>query len=183
MKKRVKRGSRVYAWATVVAVVLIGGYFLFGRVESTATSAIKPGLPPVEASDAAPPFTLSDVQGRPVSLADFRGKVVVLDFWATWCPPCKREIPDFIDLQSEYSSKGLQIVGIALDEPQKVKEFAEQVGMNYSVLLGDDATAMEYGGISGIPTTFVIDRTGKIVNRFEGYRPRSVFEQEIQKLL
>jgi cytochrome c biogenesis protein CcmG/thiol:disulfide interchange protein DsbE len=107
----------------------------------------------------------------------------VLDFWATWCPPCRAEIPDFIDLQNEYGSQGVQIVGIALDEPEKVLAFARQNGMNYPVLLGSDEVSMKYGGIEGIPTTFIIDRDGKIVNRFEGFRPREVFETEIKKVL
>jgi cytochrome c biogenesis protein CcmG/thiol:disulfide interchange protein DsbE len=126
---------------------------------------------------------LTGIDGASHSLADLRGKVVVLDFWATWCPPCKQEIPDFISLQTQYGPRGVQIVGIGLDEPEKLAAFARQTGMNYPVLLGTQDVAMRYGGIEGIPTTFVIDKNGKIVNRFEGYRPREVFEQEIKQLL
>jgi len=108
---------------------------------------------------------------------------VILDFWATWCPPCKREIPDFIGLQSKYGGRGLQVIGVGLDEPGKLKEFAEQNGMNYAVLLGNDEIARRYGGISGIPTTFVIDRRGAIVGRYEGFRPGSFFEGQVQRLL
>ena len=108
---------------------------------------------------------------------------MVLNFWATWCPPCKREIPDFIDLQTAYGLRGVQIVGIALDEPEKVREFALENGMNYPVLLGSDDVSMKYGGIEGIPTTFIIDKSGKIVSKFEGFRSRQLFESEIQKLL
>ncbi len=108
---------------------------------------------------------------------------MVLDFWATWCPPCKKEIPDFIELQKQYGSQGVQIVGIALDQPDKVSEFVQQNGVNYPILLGNDAITAKYGGIDGIPTTFVIDKQGKIVNRFEGFRPRSTFEAEIKRLL
>jgi cytochrome c biogenesis protein CcmG/thiol:disulfide interchange protein DsbE len=168
----------------VLAVVAVGaGYYLFGRSESKATNALKPGLPPAEATGVAPAFTLTGLDGKPVSLADFRGKVVVLDFWATWCPPCKREIPDFIESQKTYGPRGVQIVGIALDEPGKVQAFAQQNGMNYPVLLGTDEISARYGGIEGIPTTFIIDKTGKIVNKFEGFRPKEVFEGEIAKLL
>ncbi len=177
-----------YGWIAVAAVAVLAAYFLFDRSEPKATGAVRPVTPTdVSAArsggGAAPSFSLPDLGGRSVSLADFRGKVVVLDFWATWCPPCRREIPDFIALQKQYGTEGLQIVGIALDEPEKVQAFARQNGMNYPVLLGTDDVAMRYGGIEGIPTTFIIDRGGRIVNRLEGYRPRSVFEEEIRKLL
>lgn len=173
---------RIYRWFAGV-IVAAGAFLLFSNHGSIATGALLPSLPPPELSGAAPAFTLPDLNGRPVSLSSFRGKVVVLDFWATWCPPCKREIPDFIALQSTYGAKGLQVVGIALDEPTAVKSFAAQSRMNYPVLLGTDDIARLYGGITGIPTTFIIDRTGKIVTQFEGFRPKGVFESEIKKLL
>lgn len=179
----VQRLLRATVWIIGTVGVLALGHFILGKSESAATGALKPSLPPSAEVGHAPGFTLTDVNGHPVSLADFRGKVVVLDFWATWCPPCKREIPDFIELQSHYGSKGVQIIGIGMDEPEKLKAFAISTGMNYSVLLGTDDIAMKYGGISGIPTTFIIDRSGKIVNRFEGFRSKEVFESEIKRLL
>jgi cytochrome c biogenesis protein CcmG/thiol:disulfide interchange protein DsbE len=179
----VKRGSSISAWIFICIAAILTGYYLFGRSESKATSSFRSASAAVEAVGAAPGFALPNLNGKTVSLADFRGKVVVLDFWATWCPPCRREIPDFINLQTEYGSQGLQVVGIALDEPEKVQTFARQNGMNYPVLLGSDEVSMRYGGIEGIPTTFIIDRSGKIANRFEGFRPRAVFEEEIKKLL
>ena len=179
----VKKRPMAYAWIVLAIVVVVAGYFFLGKNESKARSALQPALPPGDLAGAAPAFTLTNLDGKSVSLSDFRGKVVVLDFWATWCPPCRREIPDFIDLQKEYGSQGVQVVGIALDEPDKVQAFARQNGMNYPVLLGSDEISMRYGGIEGIPTTFVIDKSGKIVNRFEGFRPRQVFETEIKKLL
>jgi len=176
-----KSRSATFAWI-LWPLVAIGAIFLMLRTQQpSATSTPEPTRG--SASGNAPAFTLTDIQGRNVSLSDFRGKVVILDFWATWCPPCKREIPDFINLQSEYASKGLQVVGIALDEPDKVRLFARQNGMNYPVLLGTDQIAAQYGGIDGIPTTFIVDREGNIVNRFEGFRPREDFEAEINKLL
>lgn len=170
-------------WVLLGVVSILAGYYLFGRNEPAATSMMKPSLPPRAAAGMAPAFTLFDISGKPVSLADFRGKVVVLDFWATWCPPCRREIPDFIRLQNEYGSRGLQIVGLALDEPEKVQAFAAQNGMNYPVLLGTDDVSMKYGGIESIPTTFIIDRQGRIVNKFVGFRTKAEFEEEIKKLL
>jgi peroxiredoxin len=185
MKKQaqMKKGPSTYMWIILAVVAVAAGYALFGKGESRASGALQPTLQPSEVTGVAPAFTLTDLEGKPVSLSEFRGKVVVLDFWATWCPPCKREIPDFVDLQKEYGSQGVQIVGIALDEPDKVKAFARQNGMNYPVLLGTDDVSLRYGGIEGIPTTFIIDKSGKIVNTFEGYRPRQVFETEIKKLL
>ena len=182
-KKAVERFPGAYVWIIGAVGVLLSGYFILGRSESAATGALEPSLPPSTEVRHAPEFTLTDMNGRQVSLADFRGKVVVLDFWATWCPPCKREIPDFIELQSQYGSKGVQIIGIGLDEPEKLKAFAISHGMNYSVLMGTEDIAIKYGGISGIPTTFIIDRSGKIVNRFEGFRSKDVFEGEIRPLV
>ncbi len=178
----IKRSKR-YIWIAVIAVLVLGVYYLFGKNDAQVESSLQPSVPPSDVTGAAPAFTLTDINGQQVSLADFRGKVVVLDFWATWCPPCRREIPDFIDLQKQYGSQEVQIVGIALDEPDKVKSFARDMKMNYPVLLGTPDIAMRYGGIDGIPTTFVIDRKGMIANRFEGFRPADVFDREIRKLL
>jgi peroxiredoxin len=178
-----KKTPNPVLWIALVAVILIAGFYFLGGNTSKAEKGPAVTLPPSEVTGAAPAFTLTDLNGKSVSLADFRGKVVILDFWATWCPPCKKEIPDFIELQKIYGSKGLQVVGIALDEPYKVSAFVQNNGVNYTVLLGNDAITAKYGGIEGIPTTFVIDRKGKIVNRFEGFRPRDVFENEIKKLL
>jgi cytochrome c biogenesis protein CcmG/thiol:disulfide interchange protein DsbE len=179
----VKKGPNPLVWIGLVTVVVLVGFYLFHGDTSKAEKALAPTLPPSELTGAAPAFTLTDLSGKSVSLADFRGKVVILDFWATWCPPCKKEIPDFVDLQKQYGAQGVQIVGIALDEPYKVSTFAQQIGINYPILLGNAAITAKYGGIDGIPTTFVIDKNGKIVNRFEGFRPRSVFEDVIKKLL
>lgn len=179
----VRKKFPTFLWIALAVVAVMTLYSVFGPGESNANGAPKPSLPAGEVAGSAPGFTLSDIGGKSVSLSDFRGKVVVLDFWATWCPPCRREIPDFINLQKEYGSRGVQIVGVALDEPAKVQAFVRQNGMNYPVLLGTDDIALKYGGIQGIPTTFVIDRKGKIVSKFEGFRPKDVFESEIKKLL
>jgi peroxiredoxin len=182
-RRQTKKTRNPILWIALLAVVVLGGFYFLGGNSSKAEKGPAVTLPPSEITGAAPSFTLTDLSGKSVSLADFRGKVVILDFWATWCPPCKKEIPDFIDLQKAYGQKGVEIIGIALDEPYKVSAFVQQNGVNYTVLLGNDAIAARYGGIDGIPTTFVIDRKGKIVNRFEGFRPRDVFESEIKKLL
>ena len=178
-----KWSSRVLPWIVLVVVGIVAGYYLFARSESIGSSGIRPELPPNSLAGIAPAFSLPDLNGKTVSLADLKGHVVILDFWATWCPPCRREIPDFVNLQNEYGSRGLQIVGIALDDQDKVEAFARENGMNYPVLIGSDEIARRYGGIDGIPTTFIIDRKGKFVGRFEGFHSKGVFEGEITKLL
>jgi peroxiredoxin len=183
VQKPAKRSSSPFIWIAILTAILVGGFYVFGGNAPKTEKGPLPTLPPSEISGAAPAFTLTDLNGKAVSLADFRGKVVILDFWATWCPPCKKEIPDFVDLQKSFGAQGVQVVGIALDDLDKVKAFTQQNGINYPVLLGTQDITVKYGGIDGIPTTFVIDRKGKIVNRFEGFRPRSVFEAEIKKLL
>ena len=136
-------------------------------------------------SGTAPDFTLNDLDGEPFSFSSTRGKVVILDFWATWCPPCRMEIPHFMDLYKKYRRQGLEIVGVALDRggASVVKPFAEKNGIDYPVVIGDQKVTVDYGGIRGIPTTFVIDRKGRIVQKYVGYREKEVFEEAIKGLL
>ena len=137
------------------------------------------------ASQTAPDFTLTDLSGKPFTLSGTRGKVVILDFWATWCPPCRMEVPHFQSMYEEYKDKGLVIVGVALDRtgPSAVMAFAREFDVTYPVVMGDDRTTALYGGIRSIPTTFIIDRQGRITDRFVGYRSREVFEEAIKGLL
>ena len=167
--------SKWFGWSALIVVAVVVYYNLNSTREQLSASPVEKGT--------APQFTLSDIHGRSVSLSEYRGKVVILDFWATWCPPCKKEIPDFIALQNQYAMQGLQVIGIGLDEPSKVASFVKQYGINYPVVVGDDAVANLYGGVTGIPTTFIIDKQGKIGKRFEGFTERSVFEAELKKLL
>jgi cytochrome c biogenesis protein CcmG/thiol:disulfide interchange protein DsbE len=128
-------------------------------------------------------FTLNDIEGNRVSLSDYSGKVVILDFFADWCPPCRQEIPDFIDLEKQYGPEGFSMIGIALVDRSAARAFAEKVGINYPVLIDDGNVSAAYGPIRSIPTTFVIDKGGKIAKVYIGYRPKDVFEKDIKELL
>jgi len=138
--------------------------------------------PAAEPKPVAPNWLLSDINGKPISLADFKGKVVILDFWATWCPPCRKEIPGLVTLQRKYQDKGLVIIGVSLDQqgPSVVKPFMRELGMNYRVAMGDEKIVSDYGGIEAIPTTFIIDRQGKVVTVHQGFTDNATFEAEIR---
>jgi len=134
----------------------------------------------------APDFTLPDLSGKKVSLSDFKGKVVILDFWATWCPPCRREIPSFNEIYKDRA-QGFEIIGISLDEGgvDAIRKGMKKhkLKIDYIVLVGDDKISEKYGNIDAIPTTFILDQEGNIVNKFIGERPKKVFEDEIKKLI
>ena len=132
----------------------------------------------------APAWELQDLDGKLVKSSDFKGKVVILNFWATWCPPCREEIPGFIELQKQYGEKGLVVVGVSLDEggPAAVKRFAERFKVNYTVVRGDEKILNDFGGINALPTTFVIDKEGRIVGKHIGYAEQSFFERAIKTL-
>lgn len=133
----------------------------------------------------APAWSLPDLAGKVVTADQFKGKVVVVDFWATWCGPCREEIPGYIKLQEKYGKDGLVIVGVSLDRrgPEAVRKFAEREGMNYIVVMGDAATVEAFGGFDAIPTTFLIDRDGQIRDRKTGAMATADYEKVILKYL
>jgi len=143
----------------------------------------------------APNFTLTDTNGRKVSLADYKGKAVVVDFWATWCPPCKVEIPWLEQFNKQYSAQGLQVLGISEDdlnldnktelakEKKQIADTATQLKITYPVLYDDANVSAPYGGVDGLPTTFFINRNGKIVASTVGLAPREQIEADIKKAL
>jgi len=134
--------------------------------------------------DPAPEFKLNGLDGKPVTLAGSRGKITLLNFWATWCGPCRAEIPDLIELQNKYKDR-LQILGLVVDDDDAdaIKEFAEKFGINYPVAIASDAIRFQYGGIAALPTSFVLDAEGRIVQKHEGLRDPLLYETEIRSLL
>jgi thiol-disulfide isomerase/thioredoxin len=160
--------------AGFIAIWLIGLETVSALAEETST-----------ARTPAPDWQLHDLNGKTVKFSDFRGHVLILDFWATWCAPCRIEIPHFVELQKQYGDKGLTVIGVSLDEqgPEVVKKFVKQFGLTYPIVIGDEKVVEAYGRVDAIPTTFVIDRQGHIVSRHMGYNDKEVFEQEIQSLL
>jgi peroxiredoxin len=133
----------------------------------------------------APAWSLKDVNGKTVNFAEFKGKVVVIDFWATWCPPCREEIPGYIEMTKKHGKDGLVIIGISLDQagPGVVRSFMAKSGINYPIVMGDDATVAAFGGVEGIPTTFLIDREGFIRDKKVGMMAAAEYEKKILAVL
>jgi thiol-disulfide isomerase/thioredoxin len=133
----------------------------------------------------APPFLVNDLSGGIISTPQLRGKVVIINFWATWCPPCRAEIPELAALQSRYKD-GLVIIGVAMDDdasPAQVRAFAAKMGVNYPVVMGSQTIAAEYGGVPALPTSFIIDRNGRVVQKHVGLNPPALFDTEVRALL
>lgn len=165
--------------AVVAAAMLYIGFHLARR-------SAGPEAPPILGrSMPAPDFTLESLDGKNMRLSDFRGKAVLLNFWATWCGPCKIEMPWFVELQQKYGTDGLQIVGVAMDDSSKedIAKFAKEMGVNYPVLLGKEAVGDEYGGVPALPESFFIGRDGKIVDRIIGLKGKGEIEDSIKKAL
>ena len=134
--------------------------------------------------DAAPDFTLKGMDGKPVSLAAARGKAVLLNFWATWCGPCRMEVPDLVDLQAKYKDR-LQVIGLVIDDTDEeaVRNFAKRYSINYPIALATNDMRFRFGGVPALPTTFIIDTQGRVVQKHIGLRDPVLYETEIRALL
>ena len=175
----VTRSLTSLAFAIVAACCLAGC-----SSEPRAVKAASP-VKPDKDRKPAPEFTLKDADGKTVHLEDYKGKVVLLDFFATWCGPCKIEIPWFMELERKNKDRGFSVLGVSMDDEgwEVVKPFLADLGVNYRVVIGNDATAQIYGGVDALPTTFLIDRNGKIAAVHIGLTSRKVFEDGIEQLL
>jgi peroxiredoxin len=136
----------------------------------------------------APGFTLRNAEGKRVALSDYKGKAVLINFWATWCAPCKIEMPWFIELRKQYASQGFEILGISEDDPSSVTraqilKFGQDAGINYPLLIGDDAVSHQYGGVEFLPTSYFVGRNGKVVAESAGLGTKEMIEANIKKAL
>lgn len=184
----VRRDALVLVVVVVAVSVMITSAVFWSRKHSSlpapasnTTASLQGNVQGV----AAPDFTLKSLDGKDVKLSDYRGKAILLNFWATYCQPCKIEMPWFAELQKQYAPQGLEIIGVAMDDvsPDTIRKFASDLGVNYPILIGKEAVADQYGGMQFLPTTFYIDRQGKIVDRVFGLVSHSEIESNIKKAL
>lgn len=152
---------------------------------TTAPRESRSGVKEERERKTAPNFSLQDADGRTVQLSDYKGKVVLLNFWATWCGPCKVEIPWFVEFERKHKDKGFAVVGVSMDDDgwQAVKPFVSELGINYRILMGSDSIAQLYGGVDSLPTTFVIDREGRIATVHVGLVSKRSYERDIDEIL
>ena len=164
-------------WALCAGLALAGAAQLVGQRPAAAASQGEPALPRI------PPLHLTTVQGQALSLADLTGKVVLVNIWATWCGPCKAEIPALVELQAKYANQ-LQIVGLAYDEatPRDIAAFADRLHMNYPVAIIEPADADQFGRVDGIPMSFLADRTGHITHTYLGMLNPTTLERDVRAL-
>ena len=165
--------------AGVVAILVVAGFYI-AALRHSGTG----GGTTLQLQSAAPDFSLPELNGNSLRLSDYRGKVVLLDFWATWCDPCREETPHLVELQDKYRDQGLQIIGVSMDDsPEPVRDFYRLFQMNYPVAMGNAKIGELYGGVLGLPIAFVISRDGRIFTKHIGATDISVLERDIRALL
>jgi len=169
----------------LVSLLLVFGFNMARRHDQTPESRAASRLQGQQARD----FTLQSLEGKTVRLSDFRGKAVLLNFWATWCEPCKLEMPWFVELQKQYGGQGFQVVGVAMDDADvaDIAKFAKDMSVDYPILVGNesvrDAIGNDYGGVPFLPESFFINRDGKITDKVLGLKSKSDIEESIKKAL
>jgi len=148
------------------------------------SQGVRPDFAGAKVHRPAPDFTLPLIDGGQLQLSSYRGQVILLDFWATWCVPCREETPRFVELQQRYGGQGLQIIGVSMDDsPDPVHSFYQQFHVNYPVVMGTADVGAAYGGVLGLPIAFLIDREGRIYAKHMGATDAAVFEKDITTLL
>jgi len=163
---------------SLLALAICAGAFFVGR------SKFRVQKMRLADGAVAPDFTLPDLSSNRITLSSYRGRVVLLDFWATWCDPCRDEIPRFVELQDKYRDRGLEIIGVSMDDsPEPVREFQQKFKMNYTIVMGNAKLGELYGGILGLPAAFLIGPDGRIYSKHLGATDASVFDKEIEGLL
>ncbi len=172
-----------FASSKVVVAMCLGSIALFSACSDS--QSVRASAKNEKGRKPAPNFTLKDSNGKSVSLADYKGKVVLLNFWATWCGPCGLEIPWFEEFEQQYKSQGFAVLGVSMDDDgwSAVKPYMEEHKMNYRVLLGNDSVSQLYGGLDALPTTFIIDREGNIAYPHVGLIGKNEYLSEIRSLL
>jgi cytochrome c biogenesis protein CcmG/thiol:disulfide interchange protein DsbE len=168
----------LFRWAipAIVGIFIACGKPPDARTRETVADSASPAI--------SPDFTVVDLSGHPLRLSAFKGKVVLLDFWATWCSPCLEEMPAFVELQGRYGDRGLQIIGISMDDQDApVRAFVQKYRITFPIAMGNVALAQQYGGILGVPVAFLIDRQGRIQYRHDRQTEAAVFDREIADLL
>jgi len=169
--------------AVMVIALLLVRFHVAQRSRASAASTAQAALS--SNAQMAPDFALESLDGKTVHLSDLNGKAVLLNFWATWCQPCKVEMPWFEQLQKQYGPQGLQVIGIAMDDASKedIAKYAKSLGVDYPILLGKEDVGDAYGGIQFLPATFYVGRDGKVVDKVFGLKGRAEIEDNVKKAL